>query len=304
MSDTVISSPVIDELRRKVKELRKAIRAIVDEWFLLQNEVRPRLLAEYDRHFREIEIEIQQKTLESSEIGRRVELLSLKKERGETLTSQIITLVNTLVDKEFAQFHKRIYEAYSLTEDERRQRAAIENEANKDNELPKLYRAIVKKLHPDVSDSNDNFSKFWHSVQEAFENKNIQKMRSLYTLLCGDEDNIHTKNYPNSFSEEMKLQAEIKELEIHLERENRKCNRLKNEEPFSIEHNLTNAEWRRVHLQKLEHELHKKYAEIKQFTLLYEQLTGTEWKQTPSIQQQEQQNFEQEFTNSTYFSGR
>lgn len=303
MSGNIISSPINDELRGRVKELRTKIRMVLDEWYTLQNIDRPRLLAEYDRHYRDIEIEIQRKTLESSEIGRRVELLTIKRDRGEKLTPEIISLANSFVDKEFAQFHKRINEAYSMTEEQRIQSAINENNTEKDGELPKLYRAIVKKLHPDVSTENDDFSKFWHTAQEAFTNKNLQKMQSLYTLICLDEDE-NTRKRSDLLSEEDGLQADIKELEIRLERETRKLNRLKNEEPFTLENKLHNSEWLKQHFLKLENELYKKNAEIKQFKLLMELLTGEEWQQTHTDKISDEQNFEQEFTNSTYFSGR
>ena len=304
MPESIISSPVTEELRTRAKELRLAIRSILDEWYTLQNTVRPRLLAEYDNHFREIEIEIQQKTLKSSEIGRRVELLTLKKERGEKLTPEIISLVNIFVDKEFAKFHKRIREAYSMSAEQREQAAIKENQSDTNGELPKLYRAIVKKLHPDVSTETDEFSKFWHSAQQAFENKNLQKMRSLYTLICMENEATDTRSYPDSFSETMRLEADIKELEIRLEREERKLSRMKSEAPYSLESNLKDAKWLMEHRQKLEYELHKKNAEIKQFNALMEQLTGGKWEQTSTPKTIEQENLDQEFMNSTYFSGR
>src|SRR6185369_2405284 len=129
-----------------------------------------------------------------------------------------------------------------------------------DGELPKLYRAIVKKLHPDVSTETDDFSKFWNSAQTAFENKNLQKMRSLYSLICSDNEETDTKKYPDSFSETMRLEAEIKELEIKLEREERKLCRLKNEEPFNLETKLKDGKWLSEQREKLEYELHKKNA--------------------------------------------
>ncbi len=304
MPDSIISSPVTEELRTRAKELRLAIRTILDEWYTLQNIVRPRLLAEYDNHFREIEIEIQQKTLESSEIGRRVELLTLKKERGEKLTPEIISLVNTFVDKEFAKFHKRIREAYSMSAEQREQAAIKENHTDTNGELPKLYRAIVKKLHPDVSTETDEFSKFWHSAQQAFENKNLQKMRSLYSLICSESEQTDTRKYPDSLSETSRLEAEIKELEIHLEREERKLSRMKSEEPFILESSLKNGKWLTEHRQKLEYELHKKNAEINQFKALMKQLTGGKWEQASTPKMIEQENLDQEFMNSTYFSGR
>ena len=304
MPDSIISSPVTEELRTRAKELRLAIRTILDEWYTLQNIVRPRLLAEYDNHFREIEIEIQQKTLESSEIGRRVELLTLKKERGEKLTPEIISLVNTFVDKEFAKFHKRIREAYSMSAEQREQAAIKENHTDTNGELPKLYRAIVKILHPDVSTETDEFSKFWHSAQQAFENKNLQKMRSLYSLICSESEQTDTRKYPDSLSETSRLEAEIKELEIHLEREERKLSRMKSEEPFILESSLKNGKWLTEHRQKLEYELHKKNAEINQFKALMKQLTGGKWEQASTPKMIEQENLDQEFMNSTYFSGR
>jgi len=267
MTDRIIQSPIVEELRNRVTELREAIRITLDEWYCLQNIKRPKILSEYDKLFGELEIEIQRKTLESSEIGRRVELLTLKKDRGEKLTKDLIILINTLVDKEFAQFHKRINESLLMSEQERHHSATQDYNQSNNNELPKLYRAIVKKLHPDISTQDRDFSKYWQSVQEAYQTKNLQKIRSLYMLICDENEQFQSLD-TNSVSDESQLLNIIKGLEIQLERENRKLKRLKQDEPFTIEINLQNTHWIEQHRQKLNNEIFKKRAEIKQFKLL------------------------------------
>lgn len=304
MSEKIIQSPLLNELRNRNKELRFAIRTILDEWYYLEYIVRPQLLSQYDSLFGELEIGIQIKTLKAAELARRVELLSIKKDRGEILTQELISLVNLFVDKEFDQYHKRIHEVYKSTEDKQQIHSTKEQNNPINAELPKLYRAIVKKLHPDITTQSSDFLKYWQSAQDAYENKNLQKIRSLYLLICNENEQNSQNTYVDSISEEIKLQNEIKVLEIQLEREARKLSRLKSEEPFSIEKNLQNPQWVETHRHTLNNDLFKKCAEIKQYQLLMTELTGNEWQQSKGNTTLREQNFDQEFTNSTYFSGR
>ncbi|MFN8358962.1 MAG: J domain-containing protein [Candidatus Kapaibacterium sp.] len=302
MENELISSPVREELLAKIRTLKADIQAILKEWFELQNTLRPRLLAVYDEHFQALEIEIQQRTMEAADIGRRVELLSIKKARGEKLTPEVVQLVHTFVDKEFESYRKRLSKAF----DDAVPQSSSGGDPQSKGELPKLYREIVKKLHPDVNSESKEFTQFWQETQNAFEKKNLQKMRALHSVICGEETTAVRKHHPTDLSEENALRAEIKELEIRFERESRTLKRLRSEEPFRIEKELYDPEWIALQEEKLRREILKKDHEIEHLRATLHHLTGGGKYQPPkpTPEEKEEQNFQDDFVENTYFGNR
>lgn len=297
----LIASPIREELQEKIRRLKASIQSILKEWFELQNVVRPRLLDIYDQHFHTLEIDIQQKTFEAAEIGRRVELLSIKHARGEKLTPEIVQLVHTFVDKEFESYRKRMSKAF----DESVPTGVPAESGQGKGDLPKLYREIVKKLHPDVNSESKEFTQFWQETQDAFDKKNLQKMRALHTVICVDDAPANKKNHPESVSEENALRAEIKELEIRFERESRTLKRLRAEEPFTIEKELHDPEWIATQEQKLKREILKKDHEIEQLRATLHHLTGGEYiPPKPTPEEKEETIFQDDFLENTYFGNR
>ncbi len=297
----LITSPIREELLEKIRLLKTGIQSILKEWFELQNIVRPRLLSIYDKHFHTLEITIQQKTFEAAEIGRRVELLSIKHARGEKLTPETVQLVHTFVDKEFESYRERMRKAF---DEHPPQNTSVGNGPEK-SDLPKLYREIVKKLHPDVNSESKEFTQFWQETQDAFEKNNLQKMRALHTVICIDEAPTLKKINTDSDSEETVLRAEIKELEIRYEREARTLKRLRSEAPFSIEKELFDQEWIAAQTDKLKREILKKEHEIEQFRATLHHLTGGEYiPPKPTPEEKEESNFQDDFLENTYFGNR
>lgn len=302
MENELISSPVREELQAKIRTLKADIQAILKEWFELQNTLRPRLLAVYDEHFQTLEIEIQQRTMEAADIGRRVELLSIKQARGEKLTPHVVQLVHTFVDKEFESYRKRLSESY----DNVIPQSTTGGDEQSKGELPKLYRDIVKKLHPDVNSETNEFTQFWQETQNAFEKKNLQKMRALHSVICGEETTVMRKHHVTDLSEENALRAEIKELEIRFERESRTLKRLRSEEPFTIEKELYDPKWIARQEEKLRRELLKKDHEIEHLRATLHHLTGHGNYQPPkpTPEAKEEQIFQDDFVENTYFGNR
>ena len=73
-----------------IKTIKEEINSIHEQYFYLNQQVKPLLLKEYDENFRVLEIEIQRKALEASELQRRAELLMMKHQRGEKLTPETL----------------------------------------------------------------------------------------------------------------------------------------------------------------------------------------------------------------------
>jgi len=274
MPNEIEQSARTHELRGRIAALRKELEALLEEWFVLQHEVRPNITAKYDALFHELEVEIQRKALQAAEIGRRAELFGLKHRRGERITPEVVRLINTMVDKEFKKMRERMYEAFDMTAEERNTAAARAAGREADSDFPKMYRTLVKKLHPDVSDEREKFGKYWNSVQTAFETKNTSQMRALYLALAGDEAVQAPAMYPDLLTEERALEHQEADLRQKVEREQRKLRQLRCEEPFTLEANLGNPAWVIAHRENLEHQIANKEREISRSRRIVRELTG------------------------------
>lgn len=257
----IIEHPTIRQLRKRIRECREDLLGLLDEWHYLKNVVQPRIMFVYENIFGDIETDIQVRTRLASEIERRVELLSLKLRRGEKLNDKTIRFINTVVQKEFERYNglRSSNNGYAEHKPPRngnsnngtasnRTYFDIEKEKWENSyEAPHLYRKLVKKLHPDVSGETEVFKKYWENVQEAYQTSNMQRLKLFWKTLCSVDERRHQ----DPESEEAALRTEIRDLEINIEAEKRKIERLKNQEPFVFEDKLSDKDWVRKRLHRL-----------------------------------------------------
>lgn len=302
MSITV--HPDVAPLQQRVRELRLELRSALDEWHRLSTEVRPRLHAAYNRHFGLLERELQEVSLAAAEIFRRVELLSIKHERGEKLTAEIIDLINQVVDKEYARFTMRVQEAFRMDERQREQAARSREADGSDTELVAMYRTLVKQLHPDVAEAHSeepgSYS-IWHQVQQAYATRNAAQLRSMLMLLGANEA---LERESGDWGVD-RWRQEVDLLEQRLAVEQRKLLRLRSEEPFTMERDLDDHVWRTRHHEDLMRAIAVKNNELRDSRRRYDELTGglVPPGHNPTKSKKEQ-TFEEDFMTNTYFGQR
>ncbi len=298
---TPVLHPEIEQLKRRYHETRSALRDVIEQWHVLSNEVRPRLTATYDRYFGELERELQFASLESAELFRRVELLSIKVARGEKLTTEIIDLINQVVDKEYARFKRRLREAFNMDTEQRERSAQLRVDAHDDEELVKMYRTLVKKLHPDAAGESAPGTEAWHRVQNAYRDRNVSQLRSLLAFFgVGDTSDQQTNTWDHD-----RWTCEVQALESRLHVEQRKLARLQGEEPFAIESSLTDEVWREQHFATLRASIRAKLKEIDENNEHYRELTGGSVPLgSDALKSTEEQGFEEDFMKNTYFGQR
>lgn len=302
MSITV--HPDIAPLRERLCELRLELRNAIDDWHRLSTEVRPRLHALYHTHFGELEHELQQSALAAAEMFRRVELLSIKHERGEQLTQQIVDLINDVVDKEYARFAMRVKEAFEMDQRQRDDAARARNGQASDNELVSMYRTLVKQLHPDVAEAHDDDAKdggVWHQVQSAYASRNAGQLRSLLAVLGADE--ALTREADEWGID--RWRHEVEEIERRLGLEQRKLRRLRAEEPFTMERDLDDETWRTRHRDDLARAIARKKDELRESERRYAELTeGLVPRGQNPAKSKEERSFDEDFMTNTYFGQR
>lgn len=216
----------LDELQERVCRCRETLFSLLDEWHSLKTEVEPRLIFHYDSLFGELEIELQDKTRNFHEIDRRVELLSLRLRRGEKLTRQTLKFVNTVVSSEINKKYNSPPHSLPIND----------CPVNIKYEIPRLYRDLVKHLHPDVNDETKRNKKLWNNVQFVYKKQDYERLRLYHHLICyAGADHL--------IMQEDALKTEIRQLEFNILSERKKINRLKMQEPFVFENALSDAVW-------------------------------------------------------------
>jgi hypothetical protein len=309
--------PRITELRERRAACIEHLRSVLLELQHLKNHELPHLLDEYDTHFHSLEIALQTITLTAAESGRREELFRIKLERGEILTERMIEVVNTIVDREFARVKKRLHESFSMTAEEREREANDRAERHNASDFVKLYRAIVKKLHPDAADtsvestsppsSQTHFEQFWQTAQDAYAAKNAQQLQSVYDIVCLADD--RADEHHGALPTEEYLTKEINRLEHRLRSEQRRVRDIVQNPPYTLREQMKSQTWLEAKRAKLETQIAEKKREAQRsqdfLISIHAHQHDVGWKLSEQSEAaKEQESFTNDFMESTYFSRR
>ncbi len=293
----------IVELKNQILRARVTLQELMHQYYNMNEVEKQALHAEYDKHFKQLEIEIQQKALQNSELQRRAELLMTKYQRGEKLTPELIALIHKVVDKEFDALKSRMRELLGEISKPHHAKEPSHLHAS----LPKLYKELAKKLHPDSGADPEMTKKYWISVQKAYDEKDLHTLHALHTLLC-------STSLPDSIEISGTGIDELKHDLAHLQdliiKEQKKIETLKTQIPFCYALGLRDDDWISKHGSTLKQQIEKYIVEIRKSQDIIRMLTGNEWnidqdileKTDPSIK--EKREYTEEFIDATYFSGR
>ena len=119
-------------------------------------------------------------------LKRKIELIQTRKNRQEKI---VLPEIDRILDQEFMEYQKALNEKID------EMNAAIERSRlpvlsqEESRELKKLYRKIVKILHPDLNPDLTEAQKelFYHSVA-AYENGDLQTLQVISEMLSDPED--------------------------------------------------------------------------------------------------------------------
>ena len=304
MSQISLHQEIID-LKQHILKSRRELQELLHEHHRMKEHEKISLHAEYDLHFKHLEIEIQQKAVQNSEFQRRAELLMTKFQRGEKLTPELVALIHKVVDKEFAALKNRMQE---LLNQQSQSKIAF-NHSHVHASLPKLYKELAKKLHPDSGADPDLTQKYWISVQKAYDEKDLHTLHALHTLICNSPLSASDSLEELSSNTEV-LINELQKIQSLISKEVEYIAILKTQIPFCYALGLKDSNWITRHGTTLIQQIDKYSAEIRKSQDIIKMLTGSEWtidqetleNTDPSIK--EQRVYNEEFIDATYFSGR
>ena len=240
----------ITDLRIRTEFCRTELAQILSSWFYLKNIIYPQLEYSYFSLFGEIENEINNRTdyLKSLKIKRN-KYYQIYNQTTETKNDNINNLkqsADNLFKKIESGFDSELIPQLPL---------------NVEYEVSTLYRKIVKKIHPDVNPTDDIHKKYWINVQDAYQNRNVNKLRLYHKILC-HEDYLEIINKRHL---ERVLQQELNELENNIKTEKKKIQHLMMQEPFIFKDKINDERWIAHRKKLLELRLERLNEKIKVF---------------------------------------
>ena len=147
-SDNVIVFPDFEKLKSEVEKMRTELSMLLLERDELQFVICKNIETEYMLKLGSIEYKAYEAQCAALRLKRKIELIQAKKNRQEKV---IISAIEETLDNEFAEYQKQLNEQIDKMNDalKRSKAEVLSDEDNK--ELKKLYRKIVKALHPDIN---------------------------------------------------------------------------------------------------------------------------------------------------------
>lgn len=177
----VIVFPDFEKLKSEVEKMRTELSMLLLERDELQFVICKNIETEYMLKLGSIEYKAYEAQCAALRLKRKIELIQAKKNRQEKV---IISAIEETLDNEFAEYQKQLNEQIDKMNDalKRSKAEILSDEDNK--ELKKLYRKIVKALHPDINpDVSEAQVQLFDNAVSAYKNGDLGTLRIICEMV-------------------------------------------------------------------------------------------------------------------------
>lgn len=171
----VIVFPDFEKLKSEVEKMRTELSMLLLERDKLQFVICKNIETEYMLKLGSIEYKAYKAQCAALRLKRKIELIQAKKNRQEKV---IISAIEETLDSEFAEYQKQLNEQIDKMNDalKRSKAEVLSNEDNK--KFKKLYRKIVKALHPDINpDVSEAQVQLFDNAVSAYKNGDLNTLK-------------------------------------------------------------------------------------------------------------------------------
>jgi len=226
--------PELKEKQDNLDSLKSELAKLISERDTLEHTVKKNLEALYITRIGKNEYELFRLGCQSSLLKRKIELIQAKINHAEEVN---LKYVEDQLDQEYKDWQEKINKMVSDIEagKERLKNLMPENESK---EFQKLYRILVKKLHPDINpDQNEKGRLLWNRVQHAYILGDLEELRTIELLLEDIGDTVTEENILSVIDRQIKsLKEKILNLIEYIKK-------IKSQFPFPIENKIDNESW-------------------------------------------------------------
>jgi len=228
----IVVSPQVESLQRDCELLRDEVARLLAEAHDLVAVVKPNLVALYQTKVGAWELKRLHLQCDVARLKRKITLIQASINRGERVHE---LEVEGQLDLEFLDWRTRVAEAVAAL-DEATYRIDHLMSQETAQELRDLYRALVKRLHPDLRpELTETERNLWHRVQEAYERGDVEELRALAMIQPGVAGRS-----ANTLEE---LTRERAALQGHVTRLLREIAAIESQPPFTLRKQLRDSDW-------------------------------------------------------------
>lgn len=210
-ANNIILFPNFEKLKNKVEKMRTELSMLLLERDELKFVICKNIETEYMLKLGSIEYKAYEAQCTVLRLKRKIELIQAKKNRQEQV---IISDIEETLDNEFAEYKKQLDEQIDKMNDALK-RSKLEVLSDEDNkELKKLYRKIVKALHPDINpDVSEAQIKLFDNAVTAYKNGDLETLRIIGEMVGNNSLPEQNKDAMTQLVEEKgRLQGLLKSI--------------------------------------------------------------------------------------------
>ena len=253
MEGELILFPDYLELQKEVEKLRTELSMLVLEQDELQYVICRNIETEYMLKLGGLEYRVFKAQCEALRLRRKMEMIQAAMNRQERVD---LGQIESRLDLEFVEYQRRLDEQISRMNDalERRQMRKLTEDQTM--ELKKLYRAVVKVLHPDLNPNiSDEEERIFSKAVDAYQNGDLETMRIIHEMIT----NHQIRGFDVGAMKQ--LEKEKERLREHIRQVQERILRIKSQYPYTM-----------LELLKDEQKIEAKKAELNVLLSRYEEM--------------------------------
>lgn len=243
-SDNIIIFPDFEKLKNEVETLRVKVSMLLLERDELQFVICKNIEMEYMMELGGLEYKAYEAQCTVLRLKRKIELIQAKRNRQEKI---LLYVIEEMLDDEFAEYQRHLNEQISKMNDalERRKAKKLSDEENR--EIKKLYRKVVKVLHPDINpDASEAQIRLFDNAVSAYKNGDLNALRIIHGMVGNDTVPEQHENVMTQLAKEQKrLQDVMKSIQEEIDE-------IKSDYPYTMKELLEDEEKRKQQKQELE----------------------------------------------------
>lgn len=230
----VIVFPDFEKLKNEIEKMRTELSMLLLERDELQFVICKNIETEYMLKLGSIEYKAYEAQCAVLRLKRKIELIQAKKNRQEKV---IVSAIEETLDSEFAEYQKQLDEQIDKMNDalKRSKAEVLSDEDNK--KLKKLYRKIVKALHPDINpDVSEAQVQLFDNAVQAYKNGDLNTLRIIGEMVGNSPLPEQHKDALTQLNEEKeRLQHLLKAIRDSIEQ-------IKSEFPYTMKEIIEDEE--------------------------------------------------------------
>lgn len=223
----IILNPEFESLVKEIEELKIQIATLIEERDQLFYHDCKLIKAEYMSKIGVLEYKIYEFQMKYLRLKRKLELYQVYINRQEIPNE---TQIETQLEIEYQEYEQKIKDMY---DDVQNSLASLTGKVLSEEdsaEVKKLYRILIKKLHPDLNHNyNDKTKELFFKVEYAYQNGDLKTLQNILLLI----EDIDTNKDELEVGELEELKNKKKKLLVIIEDLYSAIDKIKNSFPYN-----------------------------------------------------------------------